>query len=254
MKTVVTMWRYPRLILLAVLCAVIYAAVLAAFKTSWTLIPGGYGFRVGNMFPPVFGLLFGPAGAVGAAIGNLIGDVLGNDLSLRSVFGFAGNFLEGYVPYVLWTRLGPLSAGQEPSLRSGRPWLEYAVIVVIGSAAAATVIAWGVGLIGSGPLSASGPFGTRSASIAIHNIIASWAGGILLALVYGWIASRKLRWQDVMAPADVGRPVHASVGAVLLVVGGVGGLILGAFLLPAGLAVPVVAPFVLATVVGAVLF
>ncbi len=60
------MWKNTRMIILAAVCAAIYGAALIAFKTAIPLIPGITEVRVANIFPMVFGMLFGPAGAWGS--------------------------------------------------------------------------------------------------------------------------------------------------------------------------------------------
>ena len=69
MKEIFTMWRHTQLVVLVALSAAIYAAVLIPFK-GFPIVPGYIELRPANVFPIVFGLLFGPAGAWGAAIGN----------------------------------------------------------------------------------------------------------------------------------------------------------------------------------------
>ncbi|MEN8173699.1 MAG: QueT transporter family protein, partial [Chloroflexota bacterium] len=71
MKEVISMWKNTRMIILVALTAAIYAAFLIAFKGGIVIVPGITEVRPANVFPPVFGLLFGPAGAWGSAIGNL---------------------------------------------------------------------------------------------------------------------------------------------------------------------------------------
>ena len=88
MKEVFTMWRHTQMVVLVALSAAIYAAVLIPLK-GFPIIPGAIEIRPANVFPFVFSLLFGPAGAWGAAIGNLIGDFFGT-LGLGSIFGFMG--------------------------------------------------------------------------------------------------------------------------------------------------------------------
>lgn len=246
MKAAITMWRNTRMIMLTALCAAIYGASLAVFKTAIPLIPGITEVRVANIFPTVFGLLFGPAGAWGTAFGNLIGDIFGT-LGPGSFFGFFGNFLLGFVPYVLWRRLRPLSSGDEPALRTVQQWIEYIVIAVISSAACATLISWGVDLLGFVP------FKVLSNIITINDSVGSWIGGILLLLVFGRVKSMGLLWQDVMSAADIGKPVNIPIGVVLMLVGAVGGWLLGAFLLPGTAVLPVIGLFVLAIVVAAFL-
>ena len=129
MREVWRMWRYSTMVVLTVLTAGLFAAILIPFK-GIPLIPGVTELRPANVIPLVFGLLFGPAGAWGAAFGNLIGDFFGT-LGLGSLFGFVGNFFYGLVPYKLWGKLGPLSAPTGLEGRSGRQVLEYLLAALL---------------------------------------------------------------------------------------------------------------------------
>ena len=100
MREVWRMWNYTTMVVLTVLTAGLFAAILIPFK-GIPLIPGLTELRPANVIPVVFGLLFGPAGAWGAAFGNLIGDFFGT-LGIGSFFGFWGNFLAAYLPYKMW--------------------------------------------------------------------------------------------------------------------------------------------------------
>ncbi len=88
MREVWRMWRYSTMVVLTVLTAGLFAAILIPFK-GIPLIPGITELRPANVIPLVFGLLFGPAGAWGAAFGNLMGDFFGT-LEAGSFFGFWG--------------------------------------------------------------------------------------------------------------------------------------------------------------------
>ena len=107
MREVWRMWNYTTMVVLTVLTAGLFAAILIPFK-GIPLIPGLTELRPANVIPVVFGLLFGPAGAWGAAFGNLIGDFFGT-LGIGSFFGFWGNFLAAYLPYKMWQNR-PLSS------------------------------------------------------------------------------------------------------------------------------------------------
>jgi energy-coupling factor transport system substrate-specific component len=244
MKAAISMWRYPRMILLAALSAALYAILLASFKQTVPLIPWITEIRIASIVPIVLGLLFGPAGAWGAAAGNLAGDLFGT-FTLSSFFGFFGNFLLAFIPYAMWGRLGLFIRGGDPAMRSIGQWIEYVAITTVASISCATVIAWGVMLLGAAPFAVLGPI------IALNDTLAGWIGGLLLLATYGAAKRMGLRWQDVMSPEDVGKPSNPTLGTTLLVAGGVGGWILGVYLLPASLAVPVLIPFVLAILVGA---
>ena len=242
MKELFTMWKNTRMILLVALCAAVYAAVLIVFKAGIVLIPGITEVRPANLLPIVFSLLFGPAAAWGTAIGNLIGDFFGT-LGPGSFFGFIGNFFLGYVPYKLWGHLGPLSSGEEPRMRTWRQWLELVVISLISAAACAVIISWGVDLLGLVP------FKVLSTIITTNDTIGHIVGGILLLLIWDRVKAIGLYWREVMAPEDITRPIAPTIGALLLVIGGVVGWIVGAFLLPPAMVVPVGAIFVVAILV-----
>jgi len=236
------MWKNVRMILLVALCAAVYAAALIVFKAGIVLIPGITEVRPANLLPIVFSLLFGPAAAWGTAIGNLIGDFFGT-LTLGSFFGFIGNFFLGYVPYKVWGNLGPLSSGEEPRMRTWRQWLEFVVISLVSAAACAVIISWGVDLLGMVP------FKVLSTIITSNDTIGHIVGGILLLLIWDRVKRIGLYWKEVMAPEDIAKPVAPKLGSLLLVIGGVVGWIVGAFLLPPAMAVPIGAIFFVATLV-----
>jgi energy-coupling factor transport system substrate-specific component len=72
MREVWRMWHYATMVVLTVLTAGIFAAILIPFK-GIPLIPGLTELRPANVIPVVFGLLF-DRGAWGATLGNLISD------------------------------------------------------------------------------------------------------------------------------------------------------------------------------------
>ena len=164
------MWRDTRLIVLVAQIAAIYAAILIPFKIGIPLIPGFAELRPANAIPIVASLLFGPAAAWGAGFGNIIGDCFGT-LGPASVFGFLGNFFLGYLPYVLWGNMGPLSSGQPPMVKSWRQGLEFGIICVVASGVCAGIIGWGVELLGLLPFSILAP------AIFFNNMVM----GVLLA-------------------------------------------------------------------------
>ncbi len=227
MKAAIRMWRNTRMIILVAVCAAIYAAALIAFKTAIPLIPGITEVRVANIFPMAFGLLFGPAGAWGTAIGNLIGDIFGGTIGPTSIAGFVGNFLLGYLPYTLWTTFVPF-AGRVREWESGswRSWINYFIIAFISSAACAVVISIAVDAMGIVP------YAVLTKIITLNDTIASWIGVVLLASVFGVTKQQLgLFWADVMDEGDMGPPVAGTIGAWLVtlasVIGLLGGMISG---------------------------
>jgi energy-coupling factor transport system substrate-specific component len=215
MRELFTMWKDTRMIMLVAVVAAIYAAVLLPFKL-FTVIPGITSVRPANVFPVIFGLMFGPAAAWGAAIGNLIGDVFGGTLGLGSIFGFLGNFFFGYVGYKLWGNLGPLSSGEEPRMDGLSQIIEYVVIAITASAACAAIIAWGLDLLGLVPFTVLGP------TIMINNSLAAVVlGPPLLYLTYPRVKEMGLLYADVMREEDLepfgfSQPTVAALGVVVV--------------------------------------
>ena len=211
------------MIILVAVCASIYGAALIAFKTAIPLIPGITEVRVANIFPMVFGLLFGPAGAWGTAIGNLIGDIFGGTLGPGSVPGFVGNFLLGYLPYTLWTTLVPFAEKtREWKFGSWRSWVAYILISFISSAACAIVISIFVDALGIVP------YAILTKIITLNNTFASWIGMILLTSVFGVTRQQLgLFWPDVMDKNDIGFPIAGIIGAWLVTVAAITGLLGG---------------------------
>ena len=223
MKAAFTMWRNTRMIILVAVCASIYGAALIAFKTAIPLIPGITEVRVANIFPMVFGLLFGPAGAWGSAIGNLIGDIFGGTLGPGSIPGFIGNFLLGYLPYAMWTTLVPFAEkSREWRFGSWRSWVTYILVSFISSTACAIVISIFVDALGIVP------YAILTKIITLNNTFASWIGVILLTSVFGVTRQQLgLFWPDVMEKSDIGLPIAGIIGAWLVTVAAMTGLLGG---------------------------
>lgn len=224
MKEVIRMWSNTRMIILTALSAAIYAAFLIAFKGGLVIVPGITEVRPANVFPPVFGLLFGPAGAWGAAIGNLIGDIFGGTLGPGSIFGFFGNFFLGYVPYKMWGATFGLVPKDDVSqtVNNWKKLAAFELVSLISSAACAIIIAWYLDLTGIVP------YAFLAITITINNFAAAMVlGPILLALFYPRVKRWNLVWTDIMEESDVSKGFSISLGSILMIIGSLGGLILG---------------------------
>jgi energy-coupling factor transport system substrate-specific component len=223
MKAALAMWKNTRMIILAAVCAAIYGAALIAFKTAIPLIPGITEVRVANIFPMVFGLLFGPAGAWGSGIGNLIGDMFGGTLGPTSMAGFVGNFLLGYLPYTMWITWIPFSErSREWKFGSWRSWVTYLLIAFISSAACAVVISIAVDALGIVP------YALLVRIITFNDTFASWIGMLLLASVFGVTKQQfGLFWGDLMEEGDIGSPLAGPIGAWLVTVAALAGVLGG---------------------------
>lgn len=224
MKEVITMWKNTRMVILVALSAAIYAAFLIVFKGGIVIVPGITEVRPANVFPPVFGLLFGPAGAWGSAIGNLIGDMFGGSLGIGSIFGFFGNFFLGFIPYKMWGATFGLVKKDDMSLNMG-DWKKIAafeIVALTASAACAIVISWYLDLAGIVP------FAFLAITITVNNFAAAVVvGPLLIALLYKRVKSWGLFWTDVMDEEDVSKGFAVNMGSILMVIGSLGGLIVG---------------------------
>jgi energy-coupling factor transporter ATP-binding protein EcfA2 len=188
-------WSDTRQLVLTAQIAAVYAAILIPFKVGIPLIPGFSELRPANAIPIVASLLFGPPAAWGSAFGNIIGDFFGT-LGPGSFFGFIGNFCYGYIPYLLWGRLGPFSSHQELGQWSWRQGFEFVLVTFAASVTIALVIGWGVDLLGLVPFLILAP------AIFFNNFLMA----LLLAppLLY-FLYPRAKRWgltyQDLIAPS-----------------------------------------------------
>jgi energy-coupling factor transport system substrate-specific component len=250
MKEVFTMWRHTQLVVLVALSAAIYAAVLIPFQ-GFTIVPGYISIRPANVFPVVFGLLFGPAGAWGAAIGNLIGDFFGT-LSLGSVGGFVGNFFLALLPYKMWSAYFRSDENIETNVNSGKKLGVYIAVVVVASVVCAVIISWWVALLGFIPFQVTLPL------IVFNNaIMAGVLGPVLLLALYPRVKRWGLLWTEIMEPEEVSASRLQNVGNVLVWVGGIGGAVVGLILsltgaspMGAGVGLALI-PFLIVIVVGA---
>lgn len=223
MKEVISMWRHTRMIILVALSAAIYAAVLIPFKGGIPLIPGVTEIRPANVFPAIFGLMFGPAGAWGSAIGNFIGDLFGGTIGWGSIFGAIGNFFKALIMYKLWGAIGLVTTEtMAQTTNSGRKLLAYLFVTLVSSVAGAVILAWYIDLAGLVP------FAALSIIVSLNNFVAAAVlGPILLVLLYPRMKRWGLIWTDIMDKEEVSAGFARGVGALLLTVGAIGGLVVG---------------------------
>lgn len=221
MKEIITMWKYNTMVALTVLSAGIYMLFLLPFKAI-PIIPGFTEIRPATIFPVIFGLLFGPAGAWGAAIGNLAGDCFGT-LSIGSIFGFIGNFFFAYIPYKLWgkLRLG-FSKDRSPTINSTWKLVEFGIVSVIASISCAVIIAWGIDML------KLVPFVRLAEIISLNNIVVNLLfGPILLPIAYRLVKKAGILWTDIMHVSDISRPNPERIYPFMIFAGSIGGLFFG---------------------------
>lgn len=220
MRAFIRMWNNPQLLVLTAVCAALYAA--ANFLVR---IPPPVSIRpLGQLLPMTFSLLFGPAAALGIALGDSLYGILIGHVGVGSFFGFFGNFLLGYLPYTLWSRLQPMADGsREVSLKHVRSWILFSLIAVVSAAAAAVTMAWPLHLIGFVPYNFLVPL------IAIQDGLLGIGSGVLLLLVYPRIRAMNMLWWQIMDPTDLDIPGRrvGQLGAWLVVAASIIAAVLG---------------------------
>lgn len=210
------MWRNTRMVVLTAICAALYAAILIPFKIV-PLIPGITEFRPANAVPVVCSLLFGPAAAWGAAFGNLIGDFFGG-LGPGDLFGFAGNFLYGLLPYLVRDAVGAAS----PLPRRPLGWVAVLALIGLASMLCATVVGWGLQILGFQVF-------TVLATLVLFNnfVTAAVLAPMLLVVLQPRVARARLSYRDLLGPRPPLPRWRRVVGVLAVVAGTVGGFTAG---------------------------
>jgi energy-coupling factor transport system substrate-specific component len=235
MRELRDMWQDTRMVVFTAISAALYASILIPFKVM-PIIPGVTEFRPANAVPVICSLLFGPAAAWGSAIGNLIGDLFGG-IGPGDMFGFAGNFLYGLVPYRAWEALG----GGDPTPHSLGGWLRLLFVVLLAAAACALVVGWGLNTLGFVPFPVLGNV------VLWNNLVAAGVlGPLTLRVLYPRVKSGGLLYTDLIqsrARRKRGR-LFLLAGASVLTFGGhvAGNLIYAGYWTP-----PWVRPFGIVT-------
>jgi energy-coupling factor transport system substrate-specific component len=213
------MWRNTRMVVLCVLSAALYAAVLVPFKVV-PLIPGVTELRPGNAIPVVCSMLFGPAAAWGSAIGNMIGDFF-YGVGPGDVFGFLGNIAFGYIPYKVWSLLATPDESVA-HLMTSRTFAKYLAACLSASVLCAVTVGWGDNLL------ALRPFWLLGNVIIFNNMLAAIVlSPLLLAAVYSRVRAARLLYSDVMPELKPRRKSISMAGLAMLIGGEVGAWLSG---------------------------
>ena len=236
MRELVDMWGNTRMVVLTAMSASLYAAILIPFKVL-PIIPGVTEFRPANAVPVVCSFLFGPAGAWGAAIGNVIGDFFGG-IGPGDLFGFAGNFLYGYIPYKAWEAL----TDADPVPTRAGTWVAFVGVVLLASAVCALTVGWGLNLLGFVPFSVLGNI------VLVNNfVVAVVLTPFLLAVIYPRVKRGRLLYRDIV-PRPAASVASAAVrwrrrlGLAIVVSATIGGMVAGNLLSTGAWQLPLLPP------------
>lgn len=114
--------------------------IICSFITFIFTLPFHYFFQIATIselrpasaLPPVFGMMFGPWGAIGAAIGNLASDIMLGYSPEIFVVGFFITFINGYIAYKLWYTLD-FGEHSFPRLDTVKNLMKFVVVIFITS-------------------------------------------------------------------------------------------------------------------------
>lgn len=118
--------------IILIICAIIFILVAVPFRYFFPILQITE-VRPASALPPVFGMMFGPWGALGAALGNLITDILVGYPPEVFLIGFVAQFLYGYIPYKLWYTLGISKESTKPRINTVENLIKFVVIIFITS-------------------------------------------------------------------------------------------------------------------------
>jgi len=114
------------------ICATIFVIVAVPFRYFFPIFQVSE-LRPASAFPPVFGMMFGPWGALGAALGNLISDIIAGYPPEILIFGFVAQFLYGYIPYKLWYTSRISKESIQPRINTVKNLIKFVIIILITS-------------------------------------------------------------------------------------------------------------------------
>lgn len=115
------------------IAAVSYAVMLILFQYVFTL--ESTNIRMASFLAPVFGIIWGPVGALGIGIGNFIADTFSPYFHLeigaiRYILGSMGNALMSFLSYIMWHTIF-LNPHEDPFAVNVKNILRYIFIQLI---------------------------------------------------------------------------------------------------------------------------
>lgn len=132
-----------------VIAAVVYAGVLTAFQYLFGL--GDTNIRIATFLAPIFGIMWGPSGAIGVGFGNFISDIyrngvdsLGNSIGL--ILGSTDNVLMAFLSYMLWHTAFLRDENDDPFVVSIRNIIRFIFIQLIVTIVTSLFLAMGLNL------------------------------------------------------------------------------------------------------------
>ena len=193
------------------LLAAFFMAMALSFK-GFVLIPSITEVRPVNSLPILYGLFFGPVGAIACAVGNLLGDALGGTLTPASAAGFIGNYAAAYIPYKIWGAC--LRSPEETILKVEGPSgvIKFWLLAFFGAMAPAVIIPPAADAMGLASFSMF--FGI----ILLNDLVGTATLGLFLYIVFSRIVMNG-KVKEIRDAVFTLEPVkHGQKSAMLLIV------------------------------------
>jgi energy-coupling factor transport system substrate-specific component len=189
MLDLIEMWKNPKMVGYFALTTALYAALLFPLRQFSFFSESADYLRIAMCIPVAFSFLFGPAAAWGTAFGNLLFDVATGPVSWITPLGFLGNFLIGYLPYKLWSKI----TLEQPDIKSVKKVGLFVGLCALACVICGLIIGWGLLYL------FAIPFVMTSFTIFVSDLL--WAillGPVLLRLSYGYFSRRKLLYNNLL--------------------------------------------------------
>ena len=121
------------------LCAVVFVLVAIPLRYFFPMLQISE-LRPDSALPPVFGMMFGPWGALGVASGNLIIHIIAGDSLEICLIAFISQFLYAYIPYKLWYTVKITDKSTKPRINTVENLIKFVAIIFITSVTMSIVL------------------------------------------------------------------------------------------------------------------
>lgn len=180
-------WDAMAIVQVSITAAIFGAGLVAT--AGIVFLPGIAYLRPAQAFVAVFGILFGVPGALGCALGNLIADLFGGYLTLGSVAGFIGNFLNAYIIYRF------VKTAAHADLNSIGDAVRYAVGTIVGALVIGFYISWWLDLWHIVPTAAA--WTVNFGHIMLNcTLTVLTLGFILTRALFPYVKKWNMYWED----------------------------------------------------------
>jgi energy-coupling factor transport system substrate-specific component len=148
-------------------------------------------------------------------------------VGLGDLFGFAGNFLYGFIPYKAWelvSRRDPVPEwhGRWSTFLLDPEWLKLLAVVALAAGACALVVGWGLNALGFIP------FQVLANIVLFNNVsVGVTVAPLLLAILYPRVRRGRLLYRDVMPHRAPPRHWRSALGLALIAIAVIGGMTAG---------------------------